>query len=369
MLGAVEAPSKTISTFMFTYIIRRLLILPLVAAAVSVVIFGMISMLTPYERAALYVHDIPKQQGAIDGIIKKYGLDDPIPIQYWNWMVGRKDLNTGEIKGGVLRGDLGWSNIGKSTVAEVIGRRFPATVELAFWAAIPMVAIGIWFGVLSAIHHNKLIDQSLRLFSIVGWSIPIFVFGLLVLMIFYARLGWFPPGRLSDWASQVVQSSNFINYTHMYTIDSLLNMRLDIFRDALSHLVLPAITLAYLNWAYLLRITRSSMLDTLSQDYMTTARSKGLVERLVINRHALPNALIPVVTVGVLMIIGLLNGVVITETIFNFPGMGSFLAQSALSLDVISVLGVALFSCIILISGNLLVDVLYGIIDPRIRLQ
>lgn len=354
---------------MLSYIIRRLLILPLIATAVSMLIFGMLSMLTPYERAALYVQDISKRPGAIDEIIKKYGLDDPIPVQYWNWMVGRKNATTGEIEGGILRGNLGWSKIGKASVAEVIGRRLPATVELAIWAAIPMIAIGIWFGVVSAINHNKPIDQFLRLFSIVGWSIPVFVFGLLVLMIFYARLGWFPPNRLSDWASQVVQASTFINYTHLYTIDSLLNMRFDVFKDALSHLVLPAVTLAYLNWAYLLRITRSSMLDTLNQDYMTTARSKGLAERLVIRRHALPNALIPVITVGALMIIGLLNGVVITETIFNFPGMGSFLAQAALSLDVISVLGVALFSCVILISGNLLVDILYGIIDPRIRLQ
>jgi peptide/nickel transport system permease protein len=155
----------------------------------------------------------------------------------------------------------------------------------------------------------------------------------------------------------------------MNTIDSLLNGRLDIFRDAAIHLVLPVVTLAYLDWAYLLRVTRSSMLDTLNQDYMTTARAKGLAERTVISRHALPNALIPVVTVGALMLIGLLNGVVITETIFNIPGMGSFLAESALSLDVISVLGITLFNCFILLAGNLIVDILYGVIDPRIRLQ
>ncbi len=135
------------------------------------------------------------------------------------------------------------------------------------------------------------------------------------------------------------------------------------------HLVLPVVTLAYLNWAYMLRLTRSSMLDTLSQDYMTTARAKGLIERIVIRRHALPNALIPVVTVGAMMLIGLLNGVVITETIFDLPGMGSFMAEAALSLDIVSVLGVTLFSAFILISGNLIVDVLYGIIDPRIRLD
>jgi peptide/nickel transport system permease protein len=354
---------------MLAYIIRRLLILPILIIGVTMVIFVMLSLLTPYERAALYVQDIPKRQGAIEAIIEKYGLNDPIPVQYWHWMVGRKDEGTGEIKGGVLRGDLGFSKVGKSTVSEVIGRRLPATAELAIWSAIPMIGIGIWLGVLSAIHHNKLADQILRVFSIVGWSIPTFVFGLLVLMIFYAQLGWFPPARLSDWASQIVQADAFTRYTQMNTLDALLNLRFDVFLDALKHLILPITTLAYLNWAYMLRVTRSSMLDTLRQDYMTTARSKGLTERVAIWRHAVPNALIPVITVGGLILIGLLNGVVITETVFNYPGMGSFLAEAALSLDVVSVLGVTLFSSIILVGGNLVVDVLYGFVDPRIRLQ
>jgi peptide/nickel transport system permease protein len=155
----------------------------------------------------------------------------------------------------------------------------------------------------------------------------------------------------------------------MNTIDSLLNLRLDIFADASRHLILPVLTLAYLNWAYMLRVTRSSMLDTVHQDYITTARSKGLRENTIIRRHALPNALIPVITVGALIMIGLLNGVVITETVFNWPGMGSYLAESALSLDVVSVLGITLFSGFILVAGNLLADLLYGVIDPRIRLQ
>lgn len=354
---------------MINYIIRRLLIIPLLLIGVTILIFTMLSLLTPYERASLYVKDIPKRQGAMEGIIKKYGLDDPIPVQYWYWMIGRTDEVTGEIKGGILRGDLGWSKVGKSPVIEVIGRRLPATAELAIWASIPMIGIGIWLGVVSAVNHNKVPDQILRVFSIVGWSIPTFVFGLLVLMLFYAKLGWFPPERLSGWASQVVQSGEFVRYTQMNTLDALLNLRLDIFFDSLRHLVLPVTTLAYLNWAYMLRITRSSMLDTLNQDYMTTARSKGLAENVVVRKHAVPNALIPVVTVAALMMISLLNGVVITETIFNYPGMGSFLAESALSLDVISVLGVTLISSFILVFGNLVADVLYGIIDPRIRLQ
>jgi len=354
---------------MLSYIIRRLLIMPVIIIGVSILIFSMLSLLTPYERASLYVGDISKRQGAIDDVIEKYGLNDPIPVQYWHWMVGREDPDTGEISGGVLRGEFGWSQVGKDSVINVIKRRFPATVELALWAAIPMIGIGIWLGVKAAVNHNKFTDQSLRVFSIIGWSIPTFVFALIVLMIFYARFNWFPPERLSDWALRIVQSEDFTRYTQMNSVDSLLNLRFDIFLDSLRHLVLPVITLAYLGWAQILRVTRSSMLDVTKQDYITTARSKGLSERTVINKHAVPNALIPVVTIGGLTLIGLFNGVVITETVFNYPGMGSFLAEAALSLDVISVLGVALFSSIILVGGNLIVDVLYGVIDPRIRLQ
>jgi peptide/nickel transport system permease protein len=354
---------------MVAYIVRRLLIVPVLLLGVTMLIFAMLSLLTPYERASLYVTDIPKRQGAIDGIIEKYGLDDPVHIQYWYWMVGRKDPDTGDIKGGVLRGDLGFSKVGKSSVVEVIARRLPATAELALWSAAPMIGIGIWLGVLSAVNHNKIADQVLRVFSIVGWSIPTFVFGLVVLLVFYARLGWFPPSRLSDWASRIVQSDAFNRYTQMNTIDALLNLRFDIFLDSLRHLVLPVTTLAYLNWALMLRVTRSSMLDTLRQDYITTARAKGLTEKVVIWKHAVSNGLIPIVTIGGLVLISLLNGVVITETVFNYPGMGSFLAQAALSLDVISVLGITLFSSVVLVCGNLFVDVLYGFIDPRIRLH
>ncbi len=353
---------------MLTYIIRRLLILPILMLGVTLLIFAMLSMLTPYERASLYVQDIPKRQGAMEGIIEKYGLDEPIYVQYWYWMVGRP-ADDGGVEGGVLRGNLGWSKTGKSSVVGVIGRRLPATAELALWAAIPMIGIGIWLGVISAVNHNKIIDQVMRVFSIVGWSIPTFVFGLLVLMFFYARLGWFPPGRLSNAAMQVVQSDAFVRYTNMNTVDALLNGRFDIFRDSVRHIVLPVVTLSYLNWAYLLRVTRSSMLETLRQDYITTARSKGLARRTVIWRHAVSNALIPVVTIGGMILISLLNGVVITETVFNYPGMGSFLAEAATSLDVISVLGLTLFSSVVLVLGNLFVDVLYGIIDPRIRLD
>jgi len=159
-----------------------------------------------------------------------------------------------------------------------------------------------------------------------------------------------------------------VRYTQLNTIDGLLNGRFDILLDALRHMVLPIVTLSYLSWALLLKITRSSMLESLRQDYVTTARAKGLRERDVINRHARRNALLPVATIGGLTVVALLNGVVITETIFDYPGIGSAIAKAAGSLDVLTVLGFVLFNATLLIVANLIVDVMYALLDPRVRL-
>jgi ABC-type dipeptide/oligopeptide/nickel transport system permease component len=342
---------------MIAYVIRRLLILPIIIFGVTILIFGMMSFLAPGQRASLYVAAIPRGAGELDEIIEKYGLDDPMYIQYFRWLSG------------VVRGDLGFSRTGHAPVLGTIKRYIPASFELALWSAVPLIWIGIQLGVLSALNHNKLIDQITRVFAIVGWSFPTFVFGLLVLMIFYAKLQWFPAGRLSDWASQVVMSAEFTRYTGMNTVDAILNLRLDIFWDAMRHLILPIITLSYVQWALILRVTRSSMLEVLRADYVTTARSKGLAEGAVIDKHAKPNALIPVATVAGLVMIWMMSGVVITETVFNYRGLGWWVATAAAQLDVISVLGFTLFYAVLVVCGNLVVDVLYAYLDPRVRLE
>lgn len=353
---------------MTAYIIRRLLLLPVLLIGVTLIIFGMLQFLSPVERSALYVRDIPHTEGAIEGIIKRYGLDEPLYIQYWRWLVGRIDPVNNQRVGGILRGDLGWSRVGSQPVSDLIRQRFPATLELALWAVLPIIGIGLWLGVKAAVNHNGIFDQIARMFSIVGASFPVFVFGLLVLMIFYAKLGWFPPGRLSDWAMQVVNSGAFRQYTHLMTVDALLNGRFDIFLDSLRHIFLPVLTLSYVNWATFLRVTRSSMLETLRQEYVTTARAKGVPERDVINKHARPNALIPVATIAGFQVVSLLGGVVITETVFTYPGIGSAAAAAAAQLDVVTVLGFALFNGFVLIIANLIVDLVYAMVDPRVRL-
>jgi peptide/nickel transport system permease protein len=354
---------------MVTYIIRRLLLVPVLLFGVTVLIFGMLQFLSPVERSALYVRDIPKTDRQVDGIILKYGLDKPLYVQYWRWLVGTPDQVTGERNGGILFGDFGWSRTGSQPVAELIQARFPNTLDLTLWAVGPVILVGIWLGIQAAVHHNGFIDQAGRMFSIIGTSFPTFVFGLLMLMIFYANLEWFPPGRLSTEMQTVVSSESFKTYTTLLTIDSLLNGRFDVFLDALKHMVLPILTLSYLSWATFLRVTRSSMLETLRQEYVTTARAKGLPERDVIFKHARPNAMISVITLAGFTVVGLMGGVVITETVFDFPGIGKAAAAAAQQLDVVTVLGFALFNGFILIVANLVVDILYAAVDPRVRLS
>ena len=354
---------------MVTYVIRRLLLVPILLIGVTILIFGMLQFLTPVERSALYVRDFPKNERQLDGIILKYRLDKTLYQQYWRWMIGMTDSVTGERNGGVLFGDFGWSRTGGQPVAKLIQTRFPNTLDLTLWAVGPVILVGIWLGVQAAVHHNGFIDQAGRIFSIVGTSFPTFVFGLLMLMIFYANIQWFPPGRLSTDMQAVVSASSFKSYTSLLTIDSLLNGRFDVFLDALRHMVLPILTLSYINWATFLRVTRSSMLETLRQEYVTTARAKGLPERDVIFKHARPNAMISVVTLAGFTVVGLMGGVVITETVFDYPGIGKAAAEAAGQLDVVTVLGFALFNGFILIVANLVVDVLYAVVDPRVRLS
>jgi peptide/nickel transport system permease protein len=353
---------------MSTYIIRRLLLVPLLLFGVTVIIFGVLQFLGPVERSALYVKDFPRNDKQVEGIIRKYGLDKPIYEQYWRWLTGVKDPVSGEREGGVLFGDFGYSRTASQPVISIIKNRFPNTLDLALWAVFPMLSVGIWLGVQAAVHQNGWVDQLARIFSIVGTSFPTFVFGLLVLILFYANTGWFPPGKMSDWVSQLIYSGDFHQYTKLLTIDALLNGRLDVFADALRHMFLPILTLSYINWATFVRVTRSSMLETLRMDYVTTARAKGLKESVVINKHARPNAMISITTLAGFSVVGLLGGVVITETVFNYPGIGKAAADAAAQLDVVTVLGFAVFNGLILILSNLVVDILYGFIDPRVRL-
>jgi peptide/nickel transport system permease protein len=341
---------------MIRFALRRLLILPFTLWGLTLLIFAMLQLLEPSERAALYVTSTPRTQDALDAVIRRHGLADPVYVQYGRWL------------GQIVQGDLGWSKTAQQPVASAIRAFFPATLELTLWSFAPIMIIGIWLGLLAATNHDRWIDHLARVFSILGYSFPTFVFGLLALMIFYARLGWLPPGRLSPWATTVIHSADFYRATGLHTIDALINGRLDVFGDALRHLFLPALTLAYVNWALILRLMRAAALESLSEEYVTVARAKGLSSRSVVRTHVRPNAMIPVVTAGGLLFVWLLSGAVIVETVFEFRGMGWWAATAALRLDAISVLGITLFNGALLLLINLVVDLLYAALDPRIRL-
>lgn len=343
---------------MLSFIIRRLLLLPVTILGLTLLIFVFMSALSPYALLSTYVSN-PRQlqaPGAAQNLIKEYGLDKPFYVKYVNYLDQ------------IIHGNLGWSQTMNETVAQVIETRFPATLELALYAIIPIIFGGIWLGVVAAVHHNGFLDQVLRVVALIGYSVPAFVLGLLLLFIFYGVLGWLPPGRLGLGFEMIYNSPVFHHYTGLVTIDSLLNGRFWMFLDALKHLIDPVLTLSFLSWAGLLRITRSSMLESLGQDYVRTARAKGLSEHVVITKHARRNALIPATTVAGLMFIGILGGVVITETIFNYPGVGSAIAQASEQLDYATVLGLSLLFGLITVVGNLVVDVSYALIDPRVRL-
>lgn len=343
---------------MFTFIVRRLLFLPVVFFGVTLGIVLLMQLLSPTQRAASYVTS-PAQLRNVEAIIERYHLNDPWYVQYWTWLKAASE------------GNFGYSRVAKMPVLKAIGERFPSTAELALAALIPVVGVGIWLGTAAALNRDKLIDQFTRVLSIVGWSLPTFVLGIWLLVIFYGGLNWFNPGDITGkhaiQLANAVANGTYHRYTHFMAIDALLNGRFDILLDNLWHLVLPVITLSAVSSAQIMRVMRSSLLDALGQDYVRTARSKGLAEAIVNRKHARKNALIPVLTLSGFTLISLLNGVVITETIFNYPGMGSFIANAATQLDYSSVLGTAVFTGIVVVLANLVVDVMYGLVDPRIR--
>jgi peptide/nickel transport system permease protein len=323
---------------------------------VSILIFVLLQQFPPYQRAMLYVTDM-RQMANIEEIIELYGLNAPIWEQYFTWM------------GQVFQGNLGWSEVVGMPVAEAITNFLPATVELAIFATPLIILGGIWLGSKAAANKDKLIDHTSRAGAIIGWSLPTFWLGLVLLMVFYGLFsGLFPPERLSTGMSILVHSESFTRYTGLNFVDGILNWEWGVTLDSLRHMVLPVITLSVVNIAFIMRLMRSSMLESLGKGYILTARAKGLPERTVINKHARRNAMIPVLTVSGYLFAAIVNGVVITESIFNYKGLGWWAWRTAVNLDAPSILGFALFNAVLFVLTNLAVDLLYARFDPRVRL-
>ena len=280
----------------------------------------------------------------------RYGLDKPLITQYLYYMRN------------LLQLDLGTSIRTGNGVLSELGRCFPATIELALWSIVIASVLGVFFGIISAIKRNSVIDQVVRAISVTGVSVPSFWLALLVLFFFYYKLHLMPgPGRLGTGFTPPV------TVTGLYVIDALLEGDLPKTVDAIRHLILPSCVLAAFTMGLITRTTRSNLLDVMSTDYIRTARAKGLSRSRLIVRHALGNALIPVLTVIGLGLGNLLGGMVLVETIFNWPGVGQFAYQSVMSADFPAIIGVALLIALNYMVINTVVDILYGVIDPRVR--
>ncbi len=333
--------------------------LPVILLFLSMLIFSLVMFLSPYERLAVFIPNADAVGSSIpfDELVTKYGLDKPFYIQYWEWVQR------------VAHGNLGWSPSARMPVSDALKQYFPATVELMLVGGLIVFAGGIFLGTKSARNHNKFFDQASRVATTIGVSLPEFIFGLLLLVLFYGILGILPPGQMSAWAEDVVYLGSFKHYTGFLLLDSILNGELYIFWDVLKHLILPAAAYSIGLLSVMQRIVRSSLLETLKKDFVTTARAKGLAESVVIKKHARRNSLLPVVTVSGSMIAKMLGGAAIVETVFNYHGMGRFIVIAAQGLDFPAILGSSLLIGVIIVITNLVVDILYTILDPTVTLE
>jgi peptide/nickel transport system permease protein len=332
-----------------TYVARRLGLMVFVLFGVLVITFVVSHVIPADPVGAILGGNAPPEK--VDALRAQLGLDKPLPEQFVAYLWG------------AVRGDLGRSLRTGRPVWDDIQQYFPATVELTMSAIFLAIILGVPMGVISAVRRNQAPDHAARLFSIVGVSMPVFWTGLVLMLLLYYRFGWLPgPGRL-DLAVLPPPSR-----TGLLLLDGLVARNWEAVRNALAHLIMPAFVLGYVATATIARITRSSMLDILSQDFIRTARAKGLREQVVILRHALRNALIPTVTIIGLVFGGLLEGSVLTETIFAWPGLGRYITTAYITLDYPAVMGGTLYIAVVFSIVNLAVDLTYAVLDPRIRL-
>jgi peptide/nickel transport system permease protein len=330
------------------FTVRRLLLLVPILIGLSILVFVWIRALPGTPAEALLGERADEQ--SIAEIREQLGLDDPIYVQYWRY------LQT------LAEGDLGTSITSRRPITEELKERFPATIELAVAAGFFALLFGIPLGFFAAKRYGGVFDNASLFLSLIGVSIPIFFLAIILKWVFAVRLGWLPSIGRQDVLITAEHPTNF------YVLDGIITRNWNASWDAVQHLILPAIALGSIPLALISRITRASVLDVQNEDYVRTARAKGLPERTVDTRHVFRNALLPVSTVIGLQIGLLLSGAILTETVFAFPGIGTWIQQSIENRDYPVLQGGILFVAIIVVVVNLMVDLSYGFLNPRIRL-
>jgi peptide/nickel transport system permease protein len=334
---------------MWIYILKRILSLIPVVFGITLLVFAFLHLIPGDPATILLGERATPEQVAV--LRSQLGLDRPLPIQYLTFLEN------------LLRFDLGNSIISGIAIADEIRTRIPASFELALSAILIALTLGIPAGILAAVRKNSWLDNLTMSGSLVGVSMPVYWLGILFIYLFAVNLQWLPPsGRIS-----VEAGFKFQSITGFYVVDALLQLNFTYLSDILAHLILPALTLATIPLAIIARITRSTMLEVLSQDYIRTARAKGVPESLVIRRHALKNALLPITTVTGLQFGSLLGSAILTETIFAWPGIGSWIYEGILARDYPVVQGGVIFVAIVFVLLNLLIDISYTFFDPRIQ--
>ncbi|ABO50963.1 binding-protein-dependent transport systems inner membrane component [Desulforamulus reducens MI-1] len=332
---------------MLRYIAKRIMLLVPVLFGVSLFVFLVLHLFTTDPAAMMLGQHATAEQVA--SLREELGFNKPLYVQF------------GVFISQIIQGDFGMSLMTRSPVTDELLARFPATVELAFAAMLIATLIGVTVGVISAVKQYSIFDYLSMVGALLGVSMPIFWLGLMLIILFSVTLGWLPvSGRIEVGMEPAT-------ITHFYLIDSLLSGNWEAFKSSVSHLALPAIALSSYSMAIIARMTRSTMLEVIRQDYIRTARSKGLVERVVVFKHALRNALIPVITVIGLQMGSLLGGAVLTETVFSWPGIGSFIVNAILAGDFPVVQGGVIMVATVFVVVNLIVDILYAYLDPRIK--
>ena len=334
---------------MARFVVRRLLLLVPILLGLSLLLFVWVRALPGSTAQALLGERATP--AAIERFNRQYGMDRPLPVQYWAY------LKT------TARGDLGTSVASRRPVRTEIKERFPATIELAFAAMVFALVLGIPLGFFAAKHYGKSFDHSSLFLSLIGVSIPVFLLAIILKYIFSVRLGWLPSIGRQDVLIDAEHPTGF------YVLDGIVTGNWRAAWDACLHLILPAIALGSIPLAIITRVTRASTLDVQSEDYVRTARAKGLPPRIVDRRHVMRNALLPVTTIIGLQVGILLSGAVLTETVFAIPGMGSWLKEAIFNHDYPVIQGGVLFLAFVFVIVNLIVDITYGLINPRIRVS
>jgi peptide/nickel transport system permease protein len=345
------------------FIVRRFLTVPISLFFITMVLYGGVMLTPPEARATLYMpSNMPARmtdqqyRNMEENIIERYRLRDPFPVQYFHWIRSLFD------------GTWGYSPSLNENVLPSLLRRTPATLELAFYSLLLLVPLGLVSGVMAGWKRSTHFDRGFRLLAFLGTSTPPFILAIVLLSIFYINLDWFAPGRLDMGYRFELDEGAFATFTGFLTIDSLLNGRMDILKDALRHLAMPVFTLSIYHWATLARVTRVSMLGEEKKEYVVAAKARGLIERRVVWKHVFRNILSPSLTSMTLSATSIVTGVFIAEIIYNINGVSGVILSAMQGVpDAAAALGFAMYSVIMVLLLMFVLDVMQAVFDPRVR--